>query len=137
MIYFHLLACGEPAPETSTLFNIVLDEYHMLTENRSWTYRDDMPVDPESFPDESSLLLAKNDGSYVQFRRGSRWADAQDVGHIEWDPSDGFRILSWDLPFSSSDSGFLLTDANVEVDATISDGGWQAVRFGWRGSAWN
>ena len=37
------------------------------------------------------------------------------------------KVLSWDLPFSSSDAGFLLTDANVEVDATVSEGGWECT----------
>ena len=126
MIFFLIACAGDESP-TSTLFNIVLEEYHELDEPKSWTYRDDMPVEPETLPDESQLLLAKNEDGYVAIRRGSRWADAQDVGHLSWDISEGLRVLSWELPFSSSDTGFLLTDTEVEVDSTTTDGGWSCT----------
>ena len=83
-----------------------------------------MPVDAEEAPDESALLIAKNELGYVPFRRGSRWADAADVGHISWDISEGLRINSWDLPFSSSESGFILSETEPEVDASVTDGDW-------------
>ena len=123
-MWVFFFACGEPPETSNSIFQVNMVDYHSLSEDRSWTYRDEFDVDPNVLPDENNLLLARSESGYVSFRRGARWADATDIGHLEWDFVEGLSLLSWDLPFSSGSDLLPISGENPEEGETANLNGW-------------
>jgi hypothetical protein len=98
-----------------------IDAYAMLEEGASWTYRCGAADTGE--PDCSALLLARHAGDgLVELRRGSRWADAVEVGHLQWRLSETLVLDSWEL---DGDSGAAsVTVLSTEHGESIDEGGW-------------
>lgn len=124
MIIFVLLACSQEEAKKTSIFAIDIDEYHMMSEFNSWTYRDDAPDTSDTLPDEATLMLAQNDDGMVSFRRGSRWIEAQDVGSMQWSFDDGMVLESWSLPFGSGTGPIVLSSAEPEADDVMTQGDW-------------
>ena len=124
MMFFVMMACAPEDTVEKSLFGITLEEYHMMSESNSWTYRDDMPVSSDLLPDEAQLMLAQNDVGTMNFRRGSRWIEATPTGSIEWSLDDGLSLVSWDLPGLSGSGPIALSSAEPEDGDTISEGDW-------------
>ena len=114
----------EAATESTSYLSINLEEYHQLSDFKSWTYRDDMPESAEDFPDEARLMLAQNEAGIVSFRRGSRWIEASTVGQMEWSLDDGLVLESWNLPMGSGNGPIVLSDADPEAGDVITEGDW-------------
>ena len=88
------LACGKDDAATGqAVFD--LTEYSGLDADGSWVYRDD---GSDELPDEATLLRARDQGGgTVELRRGYRWADADPVGEVVWDTSDGLTLTGLHL----------------------------------------
>ena len=118
------IACGGAPTKAPSIFDVNMVDYHSLTEDRSWTYRDEFDSDANVLVDENNLLLARSVAGYVSFRRGARWADATDIGHLEWDFAEGLSLLSWDLPFSSGSELLPISEESPEEGETANLNGW-------------
>ena len=127
MMYLILFGCSEESQSTNSIFAVNMVDYHSLSDNRSWTYRDEFDPDPNILPDENNLLLARSVDGYVSFRRGARWADAVDSGHLEWDFVEGLTLLSWELPFSSGSDLLPISGENPEEGETANLNGWRCT----------
>ena len=124
MILSLLFACNPQEQATAAFFAIDIAEYHMMDEFNSWTYRDDAPDSSDALPDETQLMLAQNESGVVNFRRGSRWVEAQDVGSMEWSFNEGLTLESWNLPFGSGTGPIPLSSAEPEDGDVMSEGDW-------------
>ena len=127
MMLYLMFACGPEETASSSIFALVPEEYHMMSEANSWTYRDDMPADSELLPDEAMLMLAQNDGGTMNFRRGSRWIEASAAGSLEWSLEDGISLLSWDFPGLSGTGPIALSSAEPEEGDVMEEGDWSCV----------
>jgi hypothetical protein len=124
MIYVLIVACSPDEKKTTSIFDIDIAEYHMMSEFNSWTYRDDAPDTSDTMPDEALLMLSQNQDGNVSFRRGSRWVEAVDAGSLQWSLEDGLTLLSWDLTMGSGTGPIVLSSQNPEAEDTITEGDW-------------
>jgi len=124
MMMILMMACSPDETQNNGVVGSSLEEYHMMSEANSWTYRDDMPADSSTMPDEALLMLAQNDGGMMNLRRGSRWIEASPAGSIEWDLEDGLSLVSWDLPNITASGPIRLSYSEFEVGDAIEEGDW-------------
>lgn len=122
-----MVGCSPETQKQESIFSINLEEYHMLSDFKSWTYRDDMPETEDDLPDEARLMLAQNQEGVVEFRRGSRWVEANPIGQMGWSFDDGLSLDSWDLPMGSGSGPIVLSDADPEDGESITQGDWTCV----------
>jgi hypothetical protein len=86
----------------------------------SWTWRDD---GSDEAPDEETLLHAwATGGGEVGIRRGSRWADGDEIGTLTFDLSSGLTLAAWDLPGASGSGGRRLAPAIVKTGTRVVTG---------------
>lgn len=120
-----LLACGDglgTGPGSSS--ELLIADYDGLTDGSAWVYRDDMDTGDV---DEERLLRTQYMGEgVVEFRRGTRWADAYTVGEIVWDLSEGLTLSSWSV-FTVGSGDYLVSDFNPELGEVYSDGEWSCT----------
>lgn len=113
-----LLACaGDDGPRPG---ETPVSAYTMLEEGHSWTYRDDSLGPEAESPDETLLLHARyvGDGT-VEFRRGTRWADATDEGKLVWSEEEGLALVEWDLGSVSGSGKVAMSDEVPEGGAVV------------------
>jgi hypothetical protein len=127
MIFILFAACAPEERKTSSIFDINIEEYHMMTDFNSWTYRDDAPETPETMPDEAMLMLSQNDQGNVSFRRGSRWIEAIEAGSLQWSLDEGLTLLSWNLSMGNGSGPIVLSTLTPEAGDTITEGDWTCV----------
>jgi len=125
-----LMGCGEEGDGMfpSSSGDVVLSEdYDGLIADSSWTYRDLQNGEGDTGGlDEDALLQARYLGDgIVEFRQGSRWADAVVVGSLEWKSRAGLNLASWDFGGNIQGKGtFPLTDETPEAGESVSQDGW-------------
>lgn len=125
------LACdSEKEASTVSIFSIEMANYHGLQEGGAWTFRDDMPEEPEAdLPDESQLLRVHYlEGGIMKFKRGTRWADANEAGEMTWSVEDGLNLLSWSLPNGMSGSGnYPIANDRPDEEPEVNEGDWSCI----------
>jgi hypothetical protein len=123
----YLLACGGgEEEEEETVGSYAMSGYHGLEEGAAWTYRDDGEDEDTGLPEEADLLRAHyvGDGE-VEFRRGTRWADAATIGFMRWESEDGLTLTGWELPFGEGDGDFPIASAQPVDEPKVSRGRWK------------
>jgi hypothetical protein len=126
-----LFACKESKSKMAAEEAKKIGNYHGIVEGASWTYRDD----GEDFdtgiapPDEDSLVLAQNMGNgSIEFRRGTRWADATQYGTIQFRATDTeLVLLDWSLAQNSGSGSYPIADELPEDGEVISSGDWSCT----------
>jgi len=122
------LGCGGDGVGGSQDNEILLRDYHGLQEDAAWTYRDEESDDD---PEESDLLRARLvDEERVELRRGARWTEAEVVGHLEWDLSNGLDLLSWELPGFEGEDSLRMADFAPAHGDRHSSGDWVCTTNG-------
>jgi hypothetical protein len=123
---FLIIACGEGIGEKSVVDSLEIAMFHGLSDGATWTYRDDGGSwnDTGFDLEEDQLLRVSHRGDgLVEFRRGSRWADAEPYGSMQWILEDGLALASWDLPVGQGAGNYPLSAASINVGETVT-GDW-------------
>lgn len=120
-----LLACGEDLPPPpGQEGEVPLDSYHGLSEENSWTWRDDGDTGE---PESERLLKARYEEGVMDIRRGSRWVDGRPEGELEWSTEGGLFLVGWDLGGArGSDELPLAVDGTV-WGGTVSAEDWSCT----------
>ncbi len=99
-------------------------DYDGLSDGSAWVYRDDGDT---GLPDEEQLLRTQYTGDgVVEFRRGTRWADAASVGTLVWDTRYGLGLSSWSL-LGGGSGDVLITDFDPVEGEVISGEDWSCT----------
>jgi len=120
-----LLACDGIAtgPSGKSDSSLIAD-YDGLSEENAWVYRDDADT---GMPDEERLLRTQHTGDgVVEFRRGTRWADADTVGVLAWDIQDGLGLASWSV-FGEGSGDYPFSDFDPAGGEVVTQGDWSCV----------
>ena len=126
LLILGLIGCG--GPRTEEVFSeVLIDDYTGLnTEGLSWTYRDD--GETETSPDNDRLIRSRHvGGGELDFRRGSRWADAEAAGSVRFAQSDRVRIVSWNLNGVTGSGDFPLGRNKPKEGDELTADGWMCV----------
>ena len=117
-----LSGCGQPESTTVTE-KIDIADFHGFASGAAWSYRDDGIMDEA--PEDDDLLRTRYVGGALDFRRGARWADAEQTAEIAFYLTDDeFGITDWDLgPYSGSQK-LPLTSTTPAEGQTIKASGW-------------
>jgi len=116
------IGCEGPTSTTITE-DISINEFHGFSSEASWSYRDDGIMDEA--PEDDQLLRARYVGNGIlDFRRGTRWADASRAAEVAFFLDDMFSISEWNMgPYEGS--GYLpLGQSNPVEGQSIEEGGW-------------
>ncbi len=101
-------------------------DYGSLSVDGAWTWRQALPVDTGEMDldlDESQLLHGRYSDGSIELRRGTRWADAQTVGSIEFSqPNGGLKLEGWELD-GASGGGVILALEKPETGIPTPDCG--------------
>ena len=119
------VGCEDPGTTTITE-DISINEFHGFSSDGSWSYRDDGIMDEA--PADDQLLRARYVGNGIMdFRRGTRWADASRTAEVGFFLDDRFSLSEWDLgPYQGS--GFLpLGQANPIEGELVEAGSWSCT----------
>ena len=121
------VAVGCEGPTSTTITeDISINEFHGFSSDGSWSYRDDGIMDEA--PADDQLLRARYIGNGIMdFRRGTRWADASRTAEVGFFLDDLFSLSEWDLgPYEGS--GFLpLGQANPIEGESVEEGDWNCT----------
>ncbi len=120
-----LLACdGTGTGSGSSSDATLIVDYDGLSEDNAWVYRDDADT---GIPDEDRLLRTQHTGDgVVEFRRGTRWADAETVGVLSWETRDGLGLASWSV-FGSGSGDYPLSDFDPAGGEVVTQGDWSCT----------
>lgn len=122
------LACGGDGVRGSDDSEILLRDYHGLSEDAAWTYR---AGDSDEDPVENELIRARVvEDEYVELRQGSRWTEAEVVGHLDWDLSNGLDLRSWELPGFEGDDELRMADFAPAHGDRHQSGDWVCTTNG-------
>ena len=117
-----LIGCAQPE-STAVAENIDIADFHGFASEAAWSYRDDGIVDEA--PEDDELLRTRYVQGSLDFRRGARWADAEQTAVISFYLTDDeFGITDWDLGPSSGSQRLPLTSTTPAEGQTIKASGW-------------
>lgn len=130
LLLMTLMACSEQKGLSGDLLNPVMSDYHGMVEDASWIYLDtEVAVDSgEILPSENALLRVRHTGDgMMEFRRGDRWADAQDIGYMAWNKTDGLKLKGFQLPFGSNTETWPMATEQLQSPGKASQGAWTCL----------
>ena len=120
-----VLACNRPTQiiqginDTGTLSG----DWHGLSTDAAWTYRDDAITDEA--PEPAELVLARYNGDgQMELRRGERWADADPIGSLVFDLNNGLSLVSWNVDGASGEGNFPVYEGEPTNQSAVSNGSW-------------
>ena len=120
-----VLACNRPTQiiqginDTGTLSG----DWHGLSMDAAWTYRDDAITDEA--PEPAELVLARYNGDgQMELRRGERWADADSIGSLVFDLNNGLSLVSWNVDGASGEGNFPVYEGEPTNQSAVSNGSW-------------
>lgn len=121
-------AAGPPPPGGGTMTasdgELSAAGFAGLEDDASWTWRDD---DADTL-DLDRVIHGRHEGEgYVALRRGGRWADAQEIGHLAWTLEGGLGLTSWALDDAVGDSQVLLLTDGTGWGGNHQDGDWSCT----------
>lgn len=118
-------ACGEGANKKGD-GTVSVAAYAGLSEDRSWTFRDDDSLEP---PEEDQLIRARADGEGgIELRRGATWGDGQEAGSMLFDEEAGLAILAWDLDATAGEGRYpFAAPTPANGDQQVAQDGWDCV----------
>jgi len=118
-----LSACTDDSPAPPVTGETVpVDDYVGLSEDATWTWRDDGLTTELVFEE---LLRGHHQGEgLVALRRGERWGDAEEVGHLQWDVAGGLTLSSWVLGDIEGETTVPLLGAGAEWGDTVEQDDW-------------
>ena len=99
------------------------EDYASLSGDQAWTWRQELPAaDTGDLDlDETLLLHGRYSEGSIELRRGTRWADAQSVGSIQFSqPNGGVQLESWELD-GATGSGAMLALEQPESGIATPD----------------
>ncbi len=124
-----VLGCDKDENQAVAITNYIAD-YHGLEDGAAWAYRDDGITDES--PAESDLLRARYLGDGVMdFRRGSRWADARSEATLDFDLDVEFKLQAWDFAGVEGEEDLALgTDQPAQGQSVIGDEWFCSTQMG-------
>ena len=120
-----IVGCERPTEIISGLSDTgsLIGEWHGLEEESAWTFRDDAIGDEAPEPEE--LVLARYAGEgQMELRRGERWADADPIGSLSFELTDGLTLIGWEVDGASGEGIYPVYEGEPTPGATVSNGSW-------------
>ncbi len=123
LIALLLLACGNgegPGSVTQTW-----GEYAGLDEGAAWSWRETADVLDSGGADITEAIRGRHTGDgYVEMRLGDPWADAIDLGFLQWDIADGIVLSGWRLGGAESGTPRAFVRTGTEPGEAVSENGF-------------
>jgi len=117
-----LVGCAPPKATTVTE-KIDISDFHGFSSEAAWSYRDDGIVDEA--PEDTELLRTRYVQGSLDFRRGARWADAEQAAEIAFYLTDDeFGISAWDMGPYAGSARLPLTSTAPKEGQTVKASGW-------------
>jgi len=116
--------CGSDKDAGTVGSTTFIADYHGLSTDASWAYRDDgNTVDS---PVESEIVRARHLGDgVVDFRRGSRWADGRTEAVLDYALDAEFILQAWDIAGLEGEAELPLGSDQPEHGQSVSADGWK------------
>jgi len=118
---------------------IGVQDFHGLVLGASWTWRDDTLAaqyeEPEDGgelevadePAAEQLLKGRLEGDTIVIRRGARFPDGADEGHLQFDTGAGLALVSWDFAGMTGDTWLPLVYDDTAWEDTVQSAAWSCT----------
>ena len=71
------------------------------------------------------LVHMRSPGSEsMELRRGERWADADPIGSLSFELTDGLTLIGWEVDGASGEGIYPVYEGEPTPGATVSNGSW-------------